>query len=104
MTMRRDPVPQSQASRVVSLSAVMFSVLAPLLFVIIFLLVTTFGYSTAGRTLAPLAIGATALGLISSVAALCIPRSRVVGVTTLLVMLPCLVLASIAVFSLTSPA
>ncbi|MEY2847518.1 MAG: hypothetical protein RI885_183 [Actinomycetota bacterium] len=100
----RDPVPQSQTSRLVSLSAVMFSVLAPLLFVLIFVLVTTIGYATAGRTLAPLAIGATALGLVSSVAALCIPRSRVVGVTTLLVILPCVVLAGLAVVSLVSPA
>jgi len=97
----RDPAPQTATSRRVSLAAVMFSVLAPVMFVVIFLLVAV-GYDTAGLTLSPFAIGATALGLVASVWALVLRRSRVVGVTTLLVMLPCAVLAALSGVALAS--
>ena len=99
----RDPTPQTRTSRQISLAAVMFAVLAPVLYVLIFFLVFI-GYDTAGRTLSPFAITATAAGLVSSIWAVCLPRSRVVGITTLLVMVPCTVLAALAVISLLSVA
>ena len=99
--MPRDPVPQTRTSRQISLGAIMFSVLAPMLYVIIFFLVSI-GYTTAGRTLAPFAITATVAGLICSIWAVFLPRSRVVGITTGLVMLPCVVLAAVAAISLAS--
>ncbi len=97
--MPRDPVPQTRTSRQISLGAIMFSVLAPMLYVIIFFLVSI-GYTTAGRTLAPFAITASVAGLVCSTWAVFLPRSRVVGITTGLVIVPCLVLAVVAVISL----
>lgn len=88
-------------TRAVSLAAVMFAVLAPVLFVLIFFLVSI-GYLTAGQTLSPFAITATVLGLVSSVWAVVLPRTRVVGVTTLLVMAPCAILAGLSALSLAS--
>lgn len=97
--MPRDPAPQTGTSRQISLGAVMFAVLAPTLYVIIFFLVSI-GYATAGRTLAPFAITATVAGAVCSAWAVFLPRSRVVGITTGLVILPCVALAAVAVISL----
>ncbi|MFP7759890.1 hypothetical protein [Marisediminicola sp. LYQ134] len=96
---RRDPSPQTALTRTVSLAAVTFAILAPLFFVIIFFL-ASIGYSTAGATLSPFAILSTGLGTIAAVWAVCLARTRVVGITTLLVMVPCLFLASIALLTL----
>jgi hypothetical protein len=100
VTVRRDPPPQTAVSRWVSLAALMFAVLAPVLFVMIFLL-PGIGFET-GRTFLPFAIAATALGLAASIWAIVLPRSRAVGVTTLFIVVPCAFLAAIGVISLVS--
>ncbi len=79
----------------------MFAILAPVLFILIFFLLSI-GYLTAGQTLAPLAILATVLGLVASAWAVALPRARVVGITTLLVIVPCTFLAALAIVSVFS--
>lgn len=95
----KDPSPQTGVTRAVSLASVMLAVLAPVLFVLIFFL-ASIGYTMAGPTLSPFAIAATIVGLVASIWAVVLPRTRVVGITTLLVMVPCAFLAAISVVSL----
>lgn len=99
----QDPVPQTRITRTVSLAAVMFAVLAPVLYIVIFGLISA-GVDQAGRLYAPFAITATLLGLACSIWATTIPRSRIVGITTLLVLVPCVFLATLSVLALLSPA
>lgn len=99
MTARHDPPPQTGFSRTISLLALMSGILAPVLFVLIFFLVSI-GFATAGRVLSPLALAATVLGLTSSIAAALHPRTRSLGITILLVMVPCVFLGIISLLGL----
>ena len=98
---RQDPQPQTGLTRAVSLAAVMFAVLAPVLYVSIFSLVAV-GVDAAGRLFSPFAVGATVLGLVASIWAIVLPRTRVLGIVTLLVMVPCAFLAALSIVSLFS--
>lgn len=101
MSPKKDPQPQTQLTRMVSLVAIMFAVLAPVIFVLTFFLVSI-GLTQAGRAFSPFGIVATAIGLVASIWAVTLPRTRVVGITTLLVILPCTFLAALGVVSLLS--
>ena len=79
----------------------MSGVLAPVLYTLIFFLVSI-GFSTAGRVLSPLALTATAVGLASSIAATVQARTRTLGVTILLVMVPCGFLGIISLLGMLS--
>ena len=99
----QDPAPQTRLTRTVSLAAVMFAVLAPVLYIVIFGLISV-GVDSAGRVYSPFAITATLLGLVSSIWAITIPRARIVGITTLLVLVPCVFLAVLSVVAIFSAA
>ncbi|MBC7517389.1 MAG: hypothetical protein H7248_00640 [Microbacteriaceae bacterium] len=101
MSARHDPPPQTGLSRAISLVALMSGILAPILFVLIFFL-ASIGFATAGRVLSPLALTATLFGVISAIAATAHPRTRTLGITIALVMVPCAFLGAISLIGMLS--
>lgn len=99
---KRDPDPPTPVSRTVAFGAVFFAIVAPLVFLVI-LGLGSIGVVEAGRTFAPFAITATVLGLVASVWAIAMPRTRATGITTMVVMVPCVFLAAINLVSLLAP-
>lgn len=95
----RDPDPATPVSRTVAFAAALFAIVAPVVFLVI-LGLGSIGVTDAGRTFAPFAITATVLGTIASIWAIVIPRTRGIGITTMVVMVPCLVLAALNILSI----
>ena len=79
----------------------MSGILAPVLYALIFFL-ASIGFATAGRVLSPLALAATVVGVLSSVVATMHPRTRTLGITFALVMVPCVFLAVISLIGMLS--
>ena len=93
--------PPSAYQRMVMIAAIVFTVLAATIFVVI-LVAGGKEAPEIGRVLSPVGIAATVLGLIASIAALVDPRTRTLGVTTTLALAPCAVLATLSAVALFS--
>ncbi|PRY69922.1 hypothetical protein B0I08_10144 [Glaciihabitans tibetensis] len=94
-----DPPPLTGLARVVSLAAIMFTVVAGTIFVMVIVLGSG-GDTTLAAVFGPVAIGATILGLASAVSATVRARTRVLGILCLLVLLPCVVLSLLTLVAL----
>jgi hypothetical protein len=96
-----DVGPPSPYQRTVMIVAVTFTVLAATIYVVVLLL----GGATAsevGRVFLPVAIAATGIALVASIAAIVDERSRTVGITTAIVLVPCAFLAALSLVALFS--
>lgn len=93
--------PPSPYQRMVMIAAIVFTVLAATIFVVI-LLVGGADAPEIGRVFSPVGVAATVLGLIASIAALVDPRTRTLGITTSLVLVPCVLLAALSLVILFS--
>src|SRR5690554_6429179 len=91
----------SRYERIVVTAAVVFTVLAVTLFVII-LIFGGLGATQMSRLFSPIAIGATVLGLVGSIAAITYDRTRFLGITTTLVLVPCALLSALGLVALFS--
>jgi hypothetical protein len=79
---------------VVALTALILAILAGTIFIVIIVLVSAvFG---------PIAIAATALGLVAGIAAVITARSRVLGILALAILAPCVLLSLLNVVALSS--
>ena len=82
-------------------AAVVFTVLAATIFVVILVLGGA-NSPEVSRVFSPVAIASTALGLIASIASIVDQRTRTLGVTTTIVLVPCSLLAALSVIALLS--
>ena len=89
------------AERVVSLAAIMLAIFAGTVFIVVIVLGSG-GSRTVSDAFGPVAIGATALGLVAAIIATVQRRTRTLGVVALLVLLPCIVLSLLTIVALTS--
>jgi hypothetical protein len=94
-----DRPPLSGAARLVSLAAIMLTVLAGTIFVMIIVLGSV-GETRLAEVFGPIAIGATAVGIVAAIAAAVRARTRVLGILCLLVLLPCVVLSLLTLVAL----
>jgi hypothetical protein len=92
--------PPSAYQRTVMIAAVTFTVLAAIIYVLVLLLGG--GSSDIGRIFLPVAIAATGIGLVASIAAIVDERARTIGITTAIVLLPCAFLAALSFVALGS--
>jgi hypothetical protein len=92
--------PPSAYQRTVMIAAATFTVLAASIYVVVLLLGGT--SSDIGRIFLPVAITATGLGLVASVASIVDQRARTIGITTAIVLLPCAFLAALSFLALGS--
>ena len=93
--------PPTAYQRSIMIAAVTFTAMAATLFVVI-LIVGGADAPEIGRVFSPVAIAATALGLIASIAALVDQRTRTLGITTGIVLVPCVLLAGLSAVALYS--
>jgi hypothetical protein len=91
--------PLSGLARLVSLAAIMFTVVAGTIFVMIIVLGSG-GETALADVFGPIAIGATVLGLASAIVATVQARTRTLGILCLLVLLPCVVLSLLTLIAL----
>jgi hypothetical protein len=96
-----DRPPLTGVARLVSLAAIMFTVVAGTIFVMIIVL-GSIGDTNLADVFGPIAIGSTVLGIVAAVAAAVRVRTRVLGTLCLLVLLPCVVLSLLTLVALTS--
>lgn len=94
-------VPLTWLQRGVIVAAILLAVIAATIFVVV-LVVGSGGGAEVGRIFSPIAIAATALGLVASLAAVVDARTRTVGITTMLVLVPCAFLAALSLVALGS--
>jgi hypothetical protein len=87
--------------RLVALAAMVLSVLAITIFVVI-LLMGIGGATDIGRVFGPVGIGATLLGLIAAVWATLDRETRAAGVVSLAILVPCVFLAFVSAVALLS--
>ncbi|WP_213815800.1 hypothetical protein [Glaciihabitans sp. dw_435] len=95
--------PLRGVSRVVSLAAITFAIFAGTLFIVIIVLGSG-GSRSVAEVFGPVAIGATVLGLITAIWALFGARTRTLGIITLLVLVPCVVLSLLRLVAMASVA
>jgi hypothetical protein len=96
-----DRPPLTGLARVVSLAAIMFTVVAGTIFVMIIVLGSV-GDTNLADVFGPIAIGATVLGMVAAIAAIARVRTRVLGILCLVVLLPCVVLSLLTLVALSS--
>ena len=94
-----DRPPLTGLARIVSLAAIMFTVVAGTIFVMVIVLGSGGDTDLAG-VFGPIAIGATVLGIVAAIAAVVRARTRVLGILCLLVLLPCVVLSLLTLVAL----
>jgi hypothetical protein len=94
-----DPLPLTGLARVTSLAAIMFTVVAGTVFVMVIVLGSG-GDTTLAAVFGPIAIGATVVGLAAAVSATVRARTRVIGILCLAVLLPCVVLSLLTLVAL----
>ncbi len=101
--MRKDAElrPLTRAEQVVALAAIISATLAATVFVVV-LVLGSGGATEVSRVFSPIAIVATSLAIVFSIWAVSTSRLRTVGVTTLIVAAPCLLLSFISILALTS--
>jgi hypothetical protein len=87
--------------RVVSLAAIVLAIFAGTIFIVIIVLGSG-GDTSVSTVFGPIAIAATALGLVAGVAAVVPRRSRVLGVLALLILAPCVLLSLLNLVALTA--
>jgi ABC-type transport system involved in cytochrome c biogenesis permease component len=96
------PAPaRGRPPRPVALAAMVLSVLAITIFVVI-LLMGMGGATEIGRIFGPLGIAATGLGLIAAIWATLDRETRAAGVVSLVILVPCVFLALISAVALIS--
>ena len=93
--------PLEPREQIVALGAIMAASIAATVFVVVLVLGAD-GVTEVGRVFSPIAVAATLAALVFGVLALIRPRIRAVGVTTLIVVIPCLFLSLLSVVALTS--
>ena len=93
--------PLTGFARVVSLAAITLAVFAGTIFIVVIVLGSG-GVQSVARVFGPLGIGATVLGLVAAVFAITQQRTRVLGITALLVLLPSVVLSLLTIVAANS--
>lgn len=88
-------------ARAISVSAITLAVFAGTLFIVVIVLGSG-GSTSVAQLFGPIAIGATAIGIAAAVVATVQRRTRTVGITALLVLVPCVVLSLLTIVALTS--
>ncbi|MCU1405025.1 MAG: hypothetical protein JWQ43_1328 [Glaciihabitans sp.] len=97
--MERPPV--RGLARVVSLAAIVCAVFAGTLFIVIIVLGSG-GSTSVSAVFGPIAIVATGVGLVAAVTAITRSRVRTVGITALVILLPCAFLSFLQLVALSS--
>jgi hypothetical protein len=87
--------------RVVALTALILAILAGTIFIVIIVLGSA-GDTSVSAVFGPIAIAATALGLVAGIAAVITARSRVLGILALAILAPCVLLSLLNVVALSS--
>jgi hypothetical protein len=97
-----EPVPApGRLVRIMALAAMVLSILAITIFVMI-LLLGTGGSTEVGRVFGPFGIAATVLGLVAAVWATLHRGTRAAGVVSLAILVPCVFLAFVSTVALIS--
>ncbi|MCU1508072.1 MAG: hypothetical protein JWQ12_337 [Glaciihabitans sp.] len=94
-----EDVPLRGIPRVAAQGGLVLAIFAGTIFLIIVVLGAG-GSQHLAPVFGPVAIGATALGLVAAIVAVAQPRSRTLGITTLIILLPCTVLSFLTVVAI----
>lgn len=95
-----EPPPLSGRARAISLSAIILAIFAGTVFIVV-LVLGSGGSESVPQVFGPVAIVATALGLVAAIIATSARRTRTLGITALLVLLPSVVLSLLTLVALT---
>lgn len=93
--------PLERGEQIIALGAITAASIAATVFVVVLVLGAD-GATTVGRVFSPIAVAATLAAVVFGVLAVIRQRIRSVGVTTLIVAVPCLFLSLLSVVALTS--
>lgn len=96
-----EPTPLRGWERVVSQASIVLAVLAGTIFITIIVLGSG-GSDRLSAVYGPIGIGATVLGLVTAIISVSRTRTRVLGITSLVVLVPCVVLALLTIVALGS--
>jgi hypothetical protein len=101
MSQEFEPVPLKGFPRIAAQGGLVLAIFAGTIFIIIVVLGAG-GSEHLAPVFGPVAIGATGLGLVGAVIAIVNRRSRTLGITTLVILLPCLLLSLLTVVAISS--
>lgn len=93
--------PLERGEQIIALGAIMAASIAATVFIVVLVLGAD-GATEVGRVFSPIAVGATLVALVFGVLGVMRARIRAVGVTTLIVVVPCLFLSLLSIVALIS--
>lgn len=98
-TSEREPLTRTE--RAIAIMAITLAALAATIFVVV-LILGSGGATEVGRYFSPIAIAATVVGLVFAIWAVAVRRLRPVGITTLAIFVPCVLLSALSAVALVS--